>query len=84
MPRIATITGPAHWANYLVDGDTSDLSLLELAQSDAWRKRAGFRDVLGIASDNDEPHFTWSMRLYAPELDCEGGDVTDYIVQYDD
>lgn len=74
MPRIATITGPAHWASYLVDGDASDL-----AQSDAWRKREGFREVLGIA--NDEPHFTWSMRLYAPELDC---DVTDYIVQYDD
>ena len=78
MLRIATITGPAHWASYLVDGDASGLTQVEIAQADAWCKREGFREVLGIT--DDEPHFTWSMRLYAPELDCEGGYVTDYFV----
>jgi hypothetical protein len=72
------ITGPAHWASYLVNGDASGLLDDEKAKADAWLEREGVAYVVGCS---DNAHFTWHMRLYAPELDCEGGDVLDYTVE---
>lgn len=81
--QFVTVTGPASWASYLINGDASGLSPEEKAQADAWLEREGIASVVSDATDEDgeskEARFTWSMPLYAPELGCQGGDVLDYV-----
>jgi hypothetical protein len=81
--QFVTVTGPACWASYFINGDASGLEPGEQAKADAWLEREGIASVVSNATDEDgeskEARFTWSMRLYAPELDCDGGDVLDYI-----
>ena len=84
MAEFFTVTGPAYWASYLINGDASGLEPGEQAKVDAWLEREGIRSVVSDATDPEtgesrEPRFTWSMDLYAPELGCQGGDVLDYI-----
>jgi hypothetical protein len=83
MVEFVTVTGPADWASYFINGDASGLSAEEKAQADAWLDREQIASVVSDATDEDgeskEARFTWSMRLYAPELDCSGGDVLDYV-----
>lgn len=74
--KCETITGPAHWASALINGDYSDLTTEECAQVAAWLKREGITSICGIA-DNSE-RFTWSLRLYAPECNASGGNVCNY------
>lgn len=76
MIRFDTIAGPAHWASYLVNGDASGLEPREAALADAWLAREGVR-VVGVA--DAEAWFSWSARLYAPELDCDGCAMLDYV-----
>ena len=88
MVEFNTITGPDFWASYFVNGDASGLNAQEKAQADAWLKREGVAHVVDVARDDDgegrEPRFTWCYDLYAPELDCCGGSVIDYIVEFRD
>lgn len=83
MVDFVTVTGPAYWASYFINGDASGLEEGEQAKADAWLDREGIHSVVSDATDEDgesrEARFTWSMRLYAPELDCAGGDVLDYV-----
>lgn len=72
-----TITAPAAWAAYFINGDASGLSEEEKAQADAWCTREGVARSDFVSCD-DAPRFTWSLRLYAPELGASGGDVLDY------
>lgn len=77
------ITAPAAWASYFVMGDASGMAAGEQARANAWLKREGV-EILDIARhpETGEPYdarFTWSLRLYAPEADCDGGDVFDYV-----
>lgn len=92
MVQFVTITGPVYWASYLINGDASGLKDGEQAKVDAWLAREGVRRVVcdapGVndAGEPDpeatqEPRFTWSMRLHCPELDCDGGDVLDYLAE---
>jgi hypothetical protein len=74
------ITGPTYWASYFINGDASGLTAEERKQADAWLKREGVAFVLDC---DNEPRFTWHMRLHAPELNCDGGDVMEYTVQID-
>ena len=79
MARFCTaLVGVAYWASYFINGDASGLEEGEQAKADAWLERNQIRNVIDCA---DEAHFTWHMRLYAPELDCDGGDVIDYTVE---
>lgn len=78
--NISEITGPAHWASALVNGDQSGLTAHEVVKLNAWRSREGIKTVLGTAEDSER--FTWSYRLFAPECDCDGGTVIDYICEF--
>lgn len=79
------VTGAAHWASYLVNGDDSGLDAREKALCDAWAERLA-RDsyyVVDVARDDTgeglEPRFSWSYGLHTGD-DCRGGDVLDYVV----
>lgn len=78
-----TVTGPAYWASYFINGDASGLSAEEKAQADAWLAREGVASVACDAADEDGeplgPRFTWSFGLHAPECGVSGGDVLDYL-----
>lgn len=85
MPKFFTITGPAHWASYFVNGDASGLEDDERKQAERWLELEGVR-IVGIASDKEtgesiEPYFTWNYSLYAPESGVSGGEVLDYIAE---
>ena len=76
--KTLTITLPAHWASYVINGDSSGLTLEERGVADrAINRECG--DKWSIVSCNCVPQFTWSYRLYDPESDCCGGEVLDYI-----
>ena len=74
---IMTITLPAHWAPYLINGDASGLDDGEQAIVDRAIERECGREWT-IVSCDDEDRFTWSYALYNPEADCAGGSVLDY------
>lgn len=71
-----TIVGPAHWHDYLIHGDASDLEPGEAAIADAWLAHEGVR-VTAVVPYAD-PWFSWSARIHVPELDCEGCAMYDY------
>lgn len=71
------ITGPAHWAPYLINGDISGLTDEDIEAINLWLEREGVAEVL---SCGDEAYFTWHMKLHCPELGCNGGSVLDYTV----
>lgn len=73
-----TVTAPAYWASYLVNGDASGISGDEQARADAWRKREG---VLNVVSCADESRFTRMYQLYDPLAECSAGDVLDYTCE---
>jgi hypothetical protein len=75
--RFDKVTGPAHWASYFINGDASGLSDEEHSQADAWLEREQVVNVV----DCGDPFFTWAMWLYAPELNCSGGDVVEYTAE---
>jgi hypothetical protein len=86
MVEFVTITGPAAWASYLINGDASGLEPGEQAKADAWLAREGVRRVVCDAPGEDEdspqePRFTWHMGLHCPELECSGGDALDYLAE---
>lgn len=71
------ITAPEYWANYLINGDPSNLTLAEQARADNWMASNGVVAVV----DCSNSRFTWHYRLYDPLADCAGGDVQDYTCQ---
>jgi hypothetical protein len=73
-----TVTAPAYWASYLVNGDASGITPEEKAHADAWREREG---VLNVVSCEEESRFTRHYQLYDPLADCTGGDVLDYTCE---
>lgn len=83
MVQFVEVTGPAAWASYFINGDASGLDPGEADKADAWMLREGVASVVSDKTDEDGEsegeRFTWSMRLYAPELDCDGGHVLTYI-----
>lgn len=85
MVQFVKITGPAAWASYLINGDASGLEDGEQAKADAWLSRNELRQIVSDASGEDddpqEPRFTRHMALYCREIDCEGGDVLDYVAE---
>lgn len=70
------IVGPAHWVSYLVNGDASSMTAVDLMQADTWLSREGV-DIIGL-EPTAEPYFTWAARVHAPELDCDGAIMLDY------
>lgn len=87
----ATITGAAHWASYLVNGDASGIEPREIELADAWRASnfpgANIIDIDVKRYDNgeaEESSFSWSYGWHTGDPNCNGGDVIDYVVTYQD
>jgi hypothetical protein len=70
------IVAPAAWASYLINGDASGLSRLELTAAQAWLRREGVR-IVGI-EPGAESYFCAAGRVHVPELDADGFDALDY------
>lgn len=73
-----TVTGPAHWASYLINGDDSGMTDEEIAACNAWQKKLEPWYVVSTA-DDDEPRFTNSYDIHSG-TDIRGGSVIDYVV----
>lgn len=74
-----TIVGPAHWHNYLVMGDASDLEPGEAAIADAWLAREGVRVIRAVPYA--DAWFSYQVATFAPELDCLGCAMLDYVCE---
>lgn len=74
--KAATITAPACWASYLVNGESRDMDPVEKSQADAWMIS---NRVCYVHSVEGDPWFTWSYRVHNPLADCTGGEVADYV-----
>lgn len=72
-----TIVAPAHWADYLINGDASELDAWERRAADTWLRREGVRIVGAV--EYADPWFSWQARLFVPELDCEACAMLDYV-----
>lgn len=73
--RVDTFTAPAHWASYLVNGDSSGLNPDDIRAADSWLASiAPWRIVSDV---EDSERFTWSYRLHGGT--AEGGSVLDYV-----
>ena len=81
MVQFVEITGPTHWASYLINGDASGLDEGEKEMVDRWLEREGLRRVVSTVDSEDEGRFTWSYALYNPESGCTGGNVIDYLAE---
>ena len=86
MPKFDTLTAPAAWSSYLVNGDASGLSAFERASADAWRAQNQIKAVLDLDRYSDgEAHpqrWLYDLSIFAPNYPRPmGGDVLDYVVQ---
>lgn len=74
------VTGPAHWASALINGDRSGLDANEIDELDQWCEQnlQGGWDVIDVG----EPYFTNNWQLHNPFGDpkIRGGDVADYTI----
>jgi hypothetical protein len=81
--KTETITGPAHWACYFINGDATgfdydpETSDAEQAAADEWLKRNGVLNVM----DAGEEYFTWHYGVYDPCSSAKGGTVCDYTCE---
>lgn len=73
--EVTTITGPAYWASYLINGDSSGMEDSEIAACDAWVEAQAPWYI--VSTTEEEPRFTWSYDLHGGT--ARGGDVLDYI-----
>jgi hypothetical protein len=77
--RFETAKGSAYWASYLINGDASGINPEEQALADAWLEREGG----SVVSCEDEPFFSWFYGFHTG-ADCQGGDLLEYTMRYDD
>ena len=75
--QVDTVTGAAHWASALINGDESGLEDSERALLDAWQAKIEPWCVVSLVDDSER--FTWSYDLHTGDT-CRGGSVCDYIV----
>jgi hypothetical protein len=76
MIRVETVTAPAVWASYLINGDASGITDQDREACDAWH--AAQAPFYVVSCTDDDPRFTWSYRLHGGN--AGGGDVLDYIL----
>ncbi len=91
-PEVDEVTGPAHWASALVNGDESGLDQREIDQLEQWTANLA-KDgwyVVDTARDEEtgegrESRFTNHWQVHNPYDDPQirGGDVIDYVVHRD-
>lgn len=70
------VTGPAYWASYLVNNDSSGLSEDEKKSADKWREK--LKPWVVVSTDGDE-YYSNRYDLHSG-TDVRGGDVIDYVV----
>lgn len=76
--NFVSITGPACWASYLVNGDASGIDTTEREHADAWLL---LNEVANVVDCEDEPRFTWYYGVHDTLATCSGGDVIDYTCE---
>lgn len=75
-----TITLPAHWASFLINGDPSSIADTdERERAQATVKRLAW-EGWSIVSTEGEPRFTNKYRLYDGGAPWSAGDVLDYVM----
>lgn len=75
--QFETLTAPAHWSSYLVNGDASGLDAKDIAQANTWMIREGVRNIV----DCGEEYFSKFLWLHAPECNARHGTVCDYACE---
>lgn len=73
-----TITAPACWASYLINGDDSGMDPEEIEACNDWLAANNNPSIVG--TEDDEPWFTWSYATYGGT--AAGGEVLDYIAHW--
>jgi hypothetical protein len=71
--EITTITGPAHLASALINGDLSGMEPDDLETLRGFEKYADGYEIIDAPG---EPYFSWSCDLYGATY--RGGDLIDY------
>ena len=84
MPiEVDTITAPAGWACYLVNGDCSGMNNEDITDCDAMIAALAPWYVVDCERDENgeaiEARFSWNCRLYGATT-YSGGDLIDYVV----
>jgi len=74
-----TLVGPSYWASAIINGDYSGLEPDEQAQCRAWIARECGNEWTIVDCLEDTHRFTWSLWVHAPECNCKGGAVVDYV-----
>lgn len=70
---------PAHWANYLINGDPSGMEDNDITRCDEHiDKIIGFRDASVTVEDDAEPFFSWSFDLHGGN--AKGGELLEYTI----
>ena len=77
-PTFTTIIGPAHWASYFVNDDSSGLDEEDQGNADAWLKRERVRIV---GTTDEESYFSTCLDMYAPECGITAGEVVEYLAE---
>lgn len=79
-PAVDVVTGPAHWASYLINGDDSSMTPEELEACHRWQQR--IEPWYVVSTTDDEERFTNHYALHSG-TEHGGGTVIDYIVHKD-
>lgn len=76
-----TVTLPAYYASYYVNGDSSGMTDEEEANAKRLEAKLNSEGWRIVGTTDEEARFTWSFKLYGGE--SLGGDVLDYIIHRD-
>ncbi len=77
MPKFDTVTLPANWVLYLVNGEDAELSDADRARIDSYCWSHGIRVVAPV--EGSEPSFTRMFRIYGGDTAC--GEILDYTAE---
>lgn len=79
LDDVGIFPGPANWANYLINNDTSSISEYEKSLADAWINfLKPFTDIIDISG---EPYFSWKYNQYSGDNKINGGMLVDYVIR---
>ena len=79
MPLMTdSVTLPAAWASYLINGNPDTLEPAERQAADTRLQQLHSDGWSVVGTEDDEPRFTWRYEMYGGT--AHGGDVMDYVV----
>jgi hypothetical protein len=75
------LTAPDHWATFLINGDSDNLSHEDRRAAQHWLEREGVARVL---TTHGAAYFTQRLDLHCPEAGALSGTVLDYVCELKD